>query len=119
MTCAGSAGPRPGTEHRQQLARSREQYRELADRLATAAAVCRDDPYVAHLQAEQAHLEIMRIELEEIDVRLGVGERATAGEPARPTEEAAQRILSRQRQWGIAQTVPAAIRGEAFGALAP
>ena len=115
----GFSRPSPGyAEHRRRVAESREQFQEIAEMLAQAAAHCKGDPFVENQRAEQAHLEITRIELGQLDMRLAVGERITNGDPADWTEEErTRRAAARQRQWEIAQTVPKEIRGQAFGAL--
>jgi hypothetical protein len=108
------------SKHRQRVTESREQFQRLSEMLAQSAAHCKGDPFVENLKAEQAHLEITRIELEQLDGRLAIGERITNGESGHWTEEEiAGRMTARQRQWDIAQTVPIEIRGQAFGALAP
>jgi len=107
-------------EHRRRLAVSQEEHRQLAESLAQIAAGCTEEPYRANLQAEQTGLEIARVELEELDRRLMVGERLSRGEPGRLTDaDTDQHRASRQRQWDLAQRVPVELRGQAFGALAP
>ena len=117
----GFGRPSPGyKKHRRLVAESKEEFKRLAEVLAQAEAHCQGDPFAKNLKAEQAHLEITRIELDQLDTRLAIGERITKGGAAHTTaEEAARRVAARQRQWDIAQGVPVEIRGQAFGALAP
>jgi hypothetical protein len=107
-------------EHRHRVAASQEAFGQVAELLAAAVARGQGEPYVAHLKAEQVHLEMTRIELVQLDARLAAAERATAGASRPPTEqETAQRVATRQRQWELGLSVVPEIRGEAFGALAP
>jgi hypothetical protein len=74
----------------------------------------------AHVQAEQASLAITRVELEQLELRLAIGQRWTEGGSGEWTAtEQERRTAARQRQWDLAQRVPIEIRGQAFGALAP
>jgi hypothetical protein len=117
----GFGKPSPGyAEHRRRVAEAKELFKQLAEMLTQAAAQAKGDEFVRNLAAEQAHLEITRIELDQLDMRLAIGERITSGGSGAWTEqEESRRVVNRQWQWGIAQKVPAEIRGQAFGAQAP
>jgi len=106
-------------EHRQRVAASAELLAGLSvelDRLTSRSAA---DDVRARLQAEQAHLEITRIELKLLAVRLAAAERANAGGSLKLTDaEQTGHRAARATQWKIAQSVPAALHGQAFWALA-
>jgi hypothetical protein len=107
-------------EHRRRVIEAKERFTRLATVLAEAVEHAKGDPFVANAHAEQASLAVTRVELDQLELRLSIAERFTGGGSAEWTEaETQQRIRARQRQWELAQTVPAAIRGQAFGALAP
>jgi hypothetical protein len=116
----GFSQPSPAyPEHRQRVAASAELLARLSAELGRLTARCAVDDVRARMQAEQAHLEITRIELQLLAVRLAAAERAKAGaSPALTDAEKIQRNAARVAQWRIAQSVPAAIHGQAFWALA-
>ncbi len=106
--------------HRERVATARAAFAGLPDLLAAAARHGGGSREAACLHAEQVSLENARTELDLLDLRLAIGERATAGGAGAWTEaETAATVAARQGQWDLAQAVPAEIRGQAFGALAP
>lgn len=108
-------------DHRKRAARGAGLFAELAERLSQAADCCEAGPYLSHLKAEQASLEIARIELELLEMRLAIAdERSTpTGDIQWTPEETERQRIARRRQWEIAQTVPVEIRGWACDGPAP
>ncbi|MFH1569456.1 MAG: hypothetical protein ABIL09_15780, partial [Gemmatimonadota bacterium] len=115
----GPPSPHYG-EHRRRAAASRQAFGGLRDRLERAARRCPTPEATERVAAERAALEITCVELELLELRLAVAERATVDPAATWSEaERARCGQARQRQWDLAAQVPLAIRGQAFGALAP
>lgn len=117
----GTPGPSPQYRpHRERAATCREEFGRLAGLVERATRRAEPGEPLDHVQAEGASLEIARVELEQLDLRLAIGERWTEGGPRAWTgAEIESRTAARQRQWDLAQSVPVRIRGQAFGALAP
>lgn len=116
----GFTKPSPAyPEHRQRVAASAELLAHLSVELGRLMTQGMADDVRANMQAEHAHLEITKIELQLLAVRLAAAERANAGgSPALTDAEKTQRNAARVTQWQIAQSVPAAVHGQAFWALA-
>ena len=108
-------------EHRQRAARCAEPFRELAEMLSQASDHCEGGPFLANLKAEQASLEIARIELEKLELRLAIADEriVTEGTDVWTEEDTARQSAAQRRQWEIAKTVPVEIRGRIFVGLAP
>ena len=114
----GAASPWSG-EHRRRTAESRTAFAALTDMLDAAGGRCRGETFRDNLRAEQAHLRLTQIELEQLEMRLAMGEQAFQGDAkADPDDRQRRQDAAHARQWEIAQSVPPEIRGQAFGALA-